>query len=339
MSDLADYGHGSASDSAVTALARLQQAWYRRDVLGVGMGVSPNTKQQLQSYLPEGRARTNFLSECAYDYAEQRIADQSHETDLTIIAGRLRHNMLSSQPMCFNLFSDIKADVDEGQPNVHQVVGAMFPEVPVASVDSVVVEEVPASLAGDAAHDKTGWDAVIRCNNHRALITIETKYTDRLDPLAPETGNDALFDVAERVFTAKGLDHYRDLRRKPPSRKRGQPAVSPQYGGFDQLARNLLLTLRYAEAHHIEHAVNYVLAPAFDTEAETKVRQLRERLQERWRQRVQYRTIDALIQAGWPFASTRVRQVFDAFTTRYLNLNPARQLLGLPTTPYPPTVP
>lgn len=337
MVELSDYGPGHAGDSRVTALARLQQAWFRREVLGIDeCGISPQTKRPLQSFLPEGHAADNFLTPCAFEYAEHRILDSTNRPELTIIASRLRHNMLSSQPMCFNLFSDLRSEVEQNEGSVQRVVAAMFPEVPVASVDDVIVEEVPTVLASQSAVDKTGWDAVIRCNSGGALITIETKYTDQLDPLAPTRGNDALFDVAERVFTKDGLDYYRHLRRKAPQTKDGVPRPPLQEGGFDQVARNLLLTLRYAERQGIEAAVNYVLAPAFDDEAETKVNQLRGRLQERWRQHVRFRTLDNVVQAGLPYASPRLGQVLSDFTTRYLDLNPARHLLGEPALPYPP---
>lgn len=337
MTELADYGPGYPGDTQLTALARLQQAWYRKDVLDVGMGVSPNTKGQLQSYLPAGKPDQNFLSTCAFDYAEERLADKaSGRPELTIVAGRLRYNMLSSQPMCFNLFADLRAEVEHGDGDVRAVVAAMFPAVSVTSVDAVIVEEVPQALEGDPAFDKTGWDAVIHCNDGEALITIETKYTDHLDSRAPARGNDALFEIARRYFTKDGLDYYRTVRRAPPRIKKGQPRPPVEYGGFDQVARNLLLTLRYAEARGIDFAVNYVLAPAFDTEAKTKVDQLRLRLKEPWRERVQYRTLDDVIQTGLPHASPRLRRVFNDFTTRYLNLNPARELLGMPVVPYPP---
>ena len=280
----AGYGDPIGSDGEQRHLARLRQAIWRVDTLGIE-ACQPRVRRDgsvvcVGSELPhtEGPAagRPNFLSDAAFDYATARLADsRDSRSGLTILEPRLRFNMLSSQPMCFNLFADLRALIATGDALGAAAVRAMFPGTEVRSVEEIVVEAVPTPITAYLG-DKTGWDAAIWINGGTGLITIETKYTDPLDTAAPLRANPRRAQVATELglFSPQGWDFYTELGERRDARIQvgntrrhalGKPPL-PVGGGpdFDQMGRNLLLTAQYRAVNGLDTADNYVLAPAFD---------------------------------------------------------------------------
>src|ERR1019366_6109374 len=68
---------------------------------------------------------------------------------------RLMHNMLSSQPMCFNLFGPLAVDRDRAG----RLLAALFPGE-IARVHEVKIEYAP-SPASEYLADRTSFDAFI----------------------------------------------------------------------------------------------------------------------------------------------------------------------------------
>lgn len=95
------------------------------------------------------------------------------------------------------------------------------------------------------------------------------------------------------------------------------------------MARNLLLTAKYRQVHSLSTAVNYVLAPRFDTSAEAAVAQARARLAEPFRGMARHRTLDDVVAAAIPvLRGTGAVEVLEQFADRYLDLGPADATLG-----------
>lgn len=345
-----DYGDPIGTDSPARQLARLRQAIWRVDELHIDEchtrtrrdGSTVNVGSELPHAVGPHAGRPNFISDAAFGYAVKRISD-SHKplAQLTILESRLRFNMLSSQPMCFNLFADLRALVVSGDPRGTAAIRAMFPDTAIDTVDSLVVEEVPLdSRSATYLGDRTGWDAAIWINGGDGLITIETKYTDPLDtsaPLAPQQRR-ADFARERAMFTDEGMDYYEALGQRRDTRldkinvKRAVKGLQPQNLGsgpdFDQMARNLLLTEAYGTRNGLTTAVNYVLAPAFDEQAEPLVGATVARLAEPFRRIARYRTLDAVIDDALPvLEGCEAGRVLGDFRSRYLDLSPARARL------------
>ena len=167
-----------ASDSRRTARHRLQQSWYREQILRARYGeyrVSAGTRP-LGSLLHVDDVRRdpglNFLSPAAGRYAEERAA-------IVAAAGghvdraRLTRNMLSSLPLTFSVFGEIREQPHRGL----EVVRAFFDPAAVA-VDLVECEWRPAI---DLLGDRSAFDAAIvtvRADGSRHLIGIEAKYVE-----------------------------------------------------------------------------------------------------------------------------------------------------------------
>jgi hypothetical protein len=104
------YGPRCSSDYAFTSRARFLQSWYRVNVLkqsDFGFGPEENSKTKYGNILVDGqKTGMNFLSREIFKYAQFRT--QFLKSGETIKEYRLYNNMLSSQPMCFNLFYPLK---------------------------------------------------------------------------------------------------------------------------------------------------------------------------------------------------------------------------------------
>ena len=100
------------SDTIFRRRMRRHQGWYRDHVLGVPYGRGPNRRQgkPLGNMLTKASAELglNFLTWGIFEVAKRRIDKGTGAVD----PYRLLHNMLSSQPMCFNLFGNWLWTVD-----------------------------------------------------------------------------------------------------------------------------------------------------------------------------------------------------------------------------------
>ena len=173
--DRMDLGPPVKSDTGFRRRIRLHQAWYRRDVIGVpyGTGPFPSSKTAYGNMLDEDGERDgeNFLTPRIRSVAEKRISAGYGTVD----EFRLRRNMLSSQPMCFNLFGELACDVDLATVLARALWGDH-----VRKVTSVDFEWAPLPPA-DYLDDRTAFDAFIdyeASDGKRGFVAIETKLTE-----------------------------------------------------------------------------------------------------------------------------------------------------------------
>lgn len=164
-----------ASDSKRTAKYRRLQSWYRAVQLGAPAGRFMR-HERLGSWLHEDAVAEqrdlNFLHPAAYEHAEQR-KDEVQTEGGSLEPKRLFHNMLSSMPMCFNLFGAMR-----GEPAFLPVFQRLFDERATRILD--VVCEWTAGDADARLGDRTAFDAVVlyETSDGPAFCGIETKYTE-----------------------------------------------------------------------------------------------------------------------------------------------------------------
>ena len=168
---------------------RRLQSWYREVQLGAEPGPyptrvtngveQPSGKLGLGSLLRVGDVTAqpdlNFIDPAAFEHAQRRIAEVPGENG-SLEAGRLQHNLLSSMPLCFNLFGALGA-VDRRRAFL-----ALFKHLfdPAAtSITRVICEWAPTESQGNLK-DRTAFDAVVfyERSDGPAFIGIETKYTE-----------------------------------------------------------------------------------------------------------------------------------------------------------------
>ena len=142
-------------DPPFAARMRLHQSWYRAHILQVPYGVGPTPKATscYGNFLTakDGAAGRNFLTPEIAEVARERVRQRRG----TLEPYRLFHNMLSSQPMCFNLFGPLVQD----HALAARLLDPLVPEI-VAEVTRVAIEWAPEPAA-DYLGDRTAFDAFI----------------------------------------------------------------------------------------------------------------------------------------------------------------------------------
>jgi len=170
-----------ASDSRRTARYRLLQSWHREQVLNAEYGeycVNGGTRplgSLLALHDVVARPGLNFLTPDASRYALER-AEIVQASGGTIDKARLARNMLSSLPMTFSIFGELRGRADRGL----DVVRAFLDPHAVA----VDVMECAWRPAVDVLGDRSGFDAAVitqRADGSRHLVGIEVKYTEQFN--------------------------------------------------------------------------------------------------------------------------------------------------------------
>lgn len=166
-----------ASDSLRARRARIHQGWWRAFVLNLAPGLNPITKlEPVCSRLPsDGDEKANFISTEIGSLALKVAQDHndSPEKSGIIEIDRLKTNLLSSQPLCFNFFGLIALDKELGL----KVIKTFYPEV--EEFHGVLFEYAP-SPKQKFTNDNSAFDVAIEVSigGKKGLIGFECKYTE-----------------------------------------------------------------------------------------------------------------------------------------------------------------
>ena len=168
------------SDTRWRAGYRRLQSWYREKVLdvppGIGHGGVPHGNMLPASAVAE-KPGLNYLSDAITDYARIRAGEVRAEGG-TLALDRLSRNMLSSMPLCFNLFGALREWPDAAA----QALSATL-DLDIKTVFNIVVEWAPDPELH--LRDRTAFDAIVRYvtgDGRPAFLGIETKYTEPFSP-------------------------------------------------------------------------------------------------------------------------------------------------------------
>lgn len=182
MEDKEKYGNQCESDNAFTRKARLLQSMYRVEIgEEEGFGPTKASKRKYGNMISGGEVSgKNFLMKETFKYAKERVANKKENE--TIDGFRLFNNLLSSQPMAFNLFHPLMLLLKQDPAMVTLAVRSVFRNFPVFEVTEIGLEYIPTPIE-NYTKDKSAMDAYIRFMDNKGgkhIIAIETKYTDVL---------------------------------------------------------------------------------------------------------------------------------------------------------------
>ena len=167
--DLEALGPQYKGDDRLTARMRRHQSWWRHERLGVGWGMDARGNPY-GNYLTKDDARDgqNFLTPAIHRAALERISAAGGVEEF-----RCTRNLLSSQPMAFNLFGPLQLDPD-------LAVHLLDPLLPGGvSAATVVVEWAPPKALH--LNDATSFDIAVHYRTRggeSAVAGIETKLTE-----------------------------------------------------------------------------------------------------------------------------------------------------------------
>jgi hypothetical protein len=223
------------SEPMLRANYRLLQSWYRQTVL-----LAPAGRYRGNQISPEwlsDHPNANFLTKEVIDYVTHRVPEVL-ALGGAIEETRLKGNLLSSQPLCFNLFGHLRAFPEHAAT----VLAATF-DLDIEKIETIEVEWAP----DPSLHlgDKTAFDAFVQymtSSGTRGFIGVETKYTEN--------------------FTQREYDRpeYRRVTDDPASGFKPGAAEVLKAKSANQLWRNALLVASVRKLEGFDHGHVAVLA-------------------------------------------------------------------------------
>jgi hypothetical protein len=169
-------------DNSLTARMRLHQSWWRAYRLGVGWGKNRSNGLFFGNYLNDVDADRglNFLSQDIYRVVCARI-----QQGPGVEPFRCKGNLMSSQPMAFNLFGLLCLDKDLATRLLDPLLPGGVSEA------TVLMEWAPDKKKH--LRDSTSFDIAIKYKTRigaSAIAGVETKLTEKFTPKVYGCGND-----------------------------------------------------------------------------------------------------------------------------------------------------
>lgn len=193
-----------AADAPWQAELRLRQAWWREH-LGQPAGLAGG--RLLGSRLPAGDTTNNFLTPAV----GRAVAVAKAQPGALVSAPRIYDNMLSSQPLAFNLFAELQADLQLASV----VCRGLWPDL-LDSVDEIRFEWSPGRGDSQFLGNRSAFDVAIFGRDPAGLsacVGIEVKYHENMTQDPGAAGNPRYSEVAEAsgVFLDPNADALRAL--------------------------------------------------------------------------------------------------------------------------------
>ena len=317
-----EYGEEYNGDSRFVADCRKLQSIYRVEI---DEEIRPYTDRygNVHYYgnyinngeIPKEGCWKNFLTGNAFDYAKKRVNPENKKPYETIESDRLFNNLLSSQPMAFNLFCPLQQMLKESSKIATKVIKAALPNYPIHKVTEVESEFIPENYK-DLTGDKSAMDAIIRFEDEHGkngFIAIETKYSENL-------GTNVAYDRDEngnktpRKQSLKAVQELNCFKSDVESR-----IIS---GGIrlTQIYRNFLLSEKYGQYNGV-NSYSIILAPKAHPSTDNEFKSLYNELKEEYRTKINNIRLEDFVNAIIINCPDEYREVFERFYDRYLNFD------------------
>ncbi len=287
-----------------TKQCRAKQGAFREE-MGEPMGVGPwrTSEHKHTNMIVNGEVTgKNFVNEDVFNYAKKRVANKKKNE--TIDEYRLFNNLLSSQPMAFNLFCPFIQMLEKGMVlEVSKIFQAVFPEIGIKEVTEVGLEFLPTKKE-NYLNDKTAMDAIVRyidTDDKPSFIAIETKYTD---VLGVNTGN----EKARYKEWIKRLGVF-----KPETEESLLRGIKP----ISQIYRNFLLTESYGFKEKAHRYYSVVLSPALHPTTKEEVASLKDELKPEYQKKVFSVSLEDFIERTLAVCPSEEKAPFIYFANRY----------------------
>lgn len=242
------------------------------------------------------RPGLNFISAESSAYASER-AGEVLRTGGALDEDRLRRNMLSSMPLCFNVFGSLRHHSD-----LPMLLKDAF-ELDISSIQGVECEWAPERTAH--LNDRTAFDAFVSyrdSSGRSCFLAIETKYTE---PFSQKEYDSQLYRqvTAGSGYFREGASEHLIGRVTNQMWRMTMLAASMLHRGAFQDGTVAVLSL--ADDHHARAAVDGVRAHVVNEAF------------------VKFASLENVTEIAGHYEG--LREWANDFTTRYLDLSPVRQ--------------
>lgn len=305
------YGEKYSGDTKYVELCRRTQSIYRHEI---GQPIAPYRGHMYGNYISNGKeSGANFLAEYIHAHALKRVRDKKPYE--MIQEDRLFNNLLSSQPMAFNLFYPLEKLRSESPQDATRAIHAALPCYDIALVEEVALEFIPEKYK-DITGDKSAMDAIIRyvdSEGKNCFIAIETKYSESLG--ANEAKDDATKEKERRVAVELGV--FRDEAAKQ---------IASGDVPLTQIYRNFLLSEAYGKRSGLR-SYSIILSPGIHPSTEREVDSLLPELKEEYAEKLRIVHLEDFVDALIANTPEEYSSLFDRFKSRYLDFDKARKTL------------
>ena len=139
------------NDDGLLKRMRLHQGWWRTNVLNELPGAHPiDHLRKICNTITNGEStHKNFLTPNIIQTVQETLSKRIEQNAGIIEEVRLFNNLLSSQPLCFNFFGELFADLDFGLIVLH----TFYPEL--TKLNNVIFEFAPTE---NFTKDKSAFD-------------------------------------------------------------------------------------------------------------------------------------------------------------------------------------
>lgn len=309
-------------DTSFVAKCREMQSKYREEILNLPLRpyVVQNSRSKdfgktfhLGNYISEGEeSGANFLEKYIFEHAKERIRDRKPYE--TFDEDRMFNNLLSSQPMAFNLFCPLRKLLEENRIAVTKAIQAALPHYSIAMVTAVELEFIPYNYQ-NLTGDKSAMDAIIKYRNFEGkecFIAIETKYSENLGSNAASFMklSGEKYEEKKNVYFEK----IHDLNLFLPdieSKLRSKDVK------LTQLYRNFILSETYGKKEgYISHSI--VLAPARHPSTDKEIETLQSQLLPQCKDKIRKVHLEDFVDSLIKETGGEYKKVFGKFKKRYL---------------------
>ena len=321
------YGEEYKGDSPFVAKCRKLQSIYREEI---GEKIAPYTDRYgnvhyYGNYIENGDIPKesgdgwkNFLTECAFKHAKDRVENKKKYE--TIEKDRLFNNLLSSQPMAFNLFCPLMQMFEESTEKATKVIKAALPDYPIQEVTKIALEFIPGKYK-ELTGDKSAMDAIIRfvdTNGKDGFIAVETKYSENL-------GKNAAYKKdgkGKKIPRAQSIDVIRKLRCFTTD---VEADIIKGNIPLTQIYRNFLLSEAYGFYNELQ-SYSIILASKKHPTTQKELESLTNVLRDEYKNKIKEIKLEDFVNALINNCSEEYRVVFERFNDRYLNFEKLNNL-------------
>ena len=321
------YGEEYKGDSRFVADCRKLQSNYRVEI---GEEIRPYTDRygNVHYYgnyisngeIPKENCWKNFLTEDAFKYAQMRTNPKNKKTYETIEKDRLFNNLLSSQPMAFNLFCPLRQMLVDSPELATKVIKAVLPDYPIHKVTKVELEFIPKNYL-ELTGDKSAMDAIIGFEDEQGkggFIAIETKYSENLGTNAAYKRDES----GKKVPRTQCVNAIKKLQCFTPDvEKRIMDGDTP----LTQIYRNFLLSEMYGfEEGLLSYSI--ILAPNGHPSTERELESLTNGLREEYKNKIEKIDLEDFVERIISVCPVEYATIFERFYDRYLNFDKLKNI-------------